>query len=71
MKSYNLENLKKGLQENAQFIKGQDITDIATIERINPTTVRTYLKGEVTIPSLGKAILNRCREILISRNNAA
>lgn len=68
MKSYNLKNLIAGLQEAAQDIKGQDIIDIASIEHISPSTVREYLKGNVTTPSIGKAILDRCRALLIEKN---
>lgn len=71
MKPYNLKNLQEGLQEQAAFIKGKAILDIAHIEKIDPATVRTYLKGKVTTPAIGQAILKRCREILIAKNVAA
>lgn len=70
MKSYNLKNLTDGLQEQAPYIKGQDIVKIAAAEDISPSTVREYLKGKVTTPAIGKAILDRCREIQLGRQKA-
>jgi hypothetical protein len=70
MKPYNLKNLSDGLQEQAQYIKGQDIINIAAAERISTSTVREYLKGNITTPAIGKAILDRCRAIGIAKNAA-
>ena len=71
MKPYNLKNLSAGLQEMAQFIKGQDIVRIAAAEGISPSTVREYLKGNITTPAIGKAILERSRALIIEKENAA
>ncbi len=71
MKPYNLKNLSIGLQEMAKDIKGKDITRIAVIENIDQSTVRQYLKGNIAKPAIGKAILDRCREIIVSRSHAA
>lgn len=68
MKAYNLDNMKISLQEAAQHLRGRDILQIAAIEQLDQSTVRSYLKGNITKPAIGKAILSRCREILIKRN---
>jgi len=70
MKAYDLKNLEAGLQELAQSIKGQDIVTIAFLEKIDPVTVRRYLAGKVTVPALGKAILDRGRNLLLEKNAA-
>jgi hypothetical protein len=67
MKPYNLKNLEAGLQEMASQVKGNEIVAIAGAEHLDPTTVRKYLKGIVTTPAIGKAILDRCRTIVIAR----
>ena len=69
MEPYNLKHLSTGLQEAAKDIRGKDITRIAAVEQIDQTTVREYLKGHIAKPAMGKAILGRCREILIARTH--
>jgi hypothetical protein len=70
MKPYNLKQLEAGLQEIAKDIKGQDIINVAAAERIAPTTVRQYLRGIVATPAIGKAILGRCRALIIEKEAA-
>lgn len=70
MKAYNLKNLSEGLQEvKASGIKGNDIAVIAAAEGVNQSTIYEYLKGNVTIPALGKSILERCRLMLIEKDS--
>lgn len=67
MKGYNIKNLEAGLCEIAQQIKGHEINKLAVLEMLDPSTVRIYLKGKVTTPAVGKAILDRARKIIIDR----
>lgn len=72
-KPYNLKNLSEGLQELNTQLAGTDITEIAAYELVHVNTVRTYLKGDdnITIPALGKAILDRGRKIVIAKEQHA
>lgn len=44
-----------------------EIAQIAAIEHITPTTVKTYLNGRITILALAEAILNDAKSIIKKR----
>lgn len=66
---YNFKNLSEGLQELGAQLKGTDITEIAALELIHVNTVRNYLKGDITTPAIGKAIIDRGRKLLIKKQS--
>lgn len=71
MEAYNLQNLAKQLSQFDGKVKGQSIVNIAAAEGVSPSTVREYLKGNVTIGALGKSILDRCRKMKIQKQATA
>lgn len=71
MEPYNMELLRRGLQDLAVELKGNDILKVAALESIADSTVRGYLKGKITYPAVAKAIIERGRAVLIEKNSLA
>jgi len=64
MKQYDLEDLKAKLKELDTKITPSERAIIAGFEQCSTVTVSTYLKGNITVPALADAIIDRANEIL-------
>jgi len=71
MEAYNIELLRRGLQELAYDLKGKDIGKVAAAECIADSTVREYLKGKIAYPAVAKAIVERGKAVLTDKNSLA
>jgi len=68
---YNIKNLIAGLQELKHQLEPSDIIEICALEKLHYNTVGKYLNGNVKTLPIGKAILDRGREILKKKQTHA